>query len=119
MSRYDREDIEGLDLPDPDPTTSTYYIKDGVELDGNEYNGLLDPPKVCAKAIQHKDAKAITHYILCNDRNQMFDPKEWDSRYRRNNLWKFRRVDLSTFDLYVRFLKHSYRSLLSQAERGL
>ena len=119
MSRNDQEDVGFLDLPDPNPTTATYYIDGGIGVDREKYNVLTDAKPICAKAIQNKDTKFITYFILCSNSNQMFDPKERDSRYKIKSRWKFRRVNSSTFDLYLRFLKHHYRSLLSQAEREL
>ena len=119
MSRNDQENVDFLDLPDPNPTTATYYIDDGISIDREQYDVLTDAKPICAKAIQNKITKTTTFFILCNSSNQMFDPKERDSRYKIKSRWKFRRVNSSTFDLYLRFLKHHYRSLLSQAEREL
>ena len=119
MSRNDQEDVGFLDLPDPNPTTATYYIDGGIGVDREKYNVLTDAKPICAKVIQNKITKTTTFFILCNSSNQMFDPKERDVRYKKRDTWKFRSVNSSTFDLYLRFLKHHYRSLLSQAEREL
>ena len=119
MSRYDREDVEFLNLPDPDPTSVNYYINGGVAINRETYLQLDNPQSVCAKEVQNKETHIITYFVLTSNRNQMFDPKEHDSRYRTRNSWKFRRVNRSTFDLYVKFLTQHYKSFLLQAERGL
>jgi len=119
MSRYDREDVDFLNLPDPNPTIVNYYIKGGISLDREQYEQTDNQSAICAKEIQNKETKITTFYVLCNSLNQMFDPKDKDTRYGLRDQWKFRRVNRPTFDLYVSFLKNNYKSLLSQAERGL
>jgi len=119
MSRYERDDISHLNLPDPISTRANYYIKDGEVIKREKYNTLKHPAVVCCKEIQHIETKITTYYVLCNGCNQMFDPHEQDTRYKVRSQWKFRRVNRSTFDLYTKFLRQHYKSLLSQAERGL
>jgi len=124
MSRHDRNNVEHLDLPDPELTNANYYISDGTFMSREEYAALattsLDAqPKICAKEVQSKRTEVNRYFILCNNRNQMFDPRETDGRYKIRNVWKFRPVSFSTFDTYRKFLKTRYTSLLSQAERGL
>ena len=119
MSRNDREDVEFLNLPDPEPTIANYYMAEGLVLDRDEFEQTQCPLRICAKEIQNKETKITTYFVLCNNRNQMFDPRDTDARYQIRNVWKFRRVMRSTFDLYVKFLKQKYTSMLTQAERGL
>ena len=119
MARNEFENVDFLNLPDPDPTIANYYVIDGKTIAREQYKQLDNPPVICAKEIQNKETKITTYFILCNTRNQMFDPNEKDIRYKRRNDWKFRKVVRSTFETYVSFLRNHYKSLLSQAERGL
>lgn len=119
MSRHENENVDFLNLPDPDPVLADYYLSDGSIISRDEYLKLKKPPRVCAKAVQNQETKIVTYFILCNNRNQMYDPRESDGRYFTRNWWKFRRVLKSTFEIYIKFLKQKYTSLLTQAERGL
>lgn len=117
--RSDQENLDHLDLPDPDVNTAIYYVEGGIAIDRQDYYSLDKPLTVCAKAVQTIESGVTRYFILCNNRNQMFDPRESDKRYIIRNVWKFRPVKRTTFDLYVKFLKAKYTSLLTQAERGL
>lgn len=117
--RSDQENVEHLNLPDPELSIVVYYIDGGTSIDREDYLEQKLKTIICAKAVQNKQTDITRHYVLCNNRNQMFDPRETDGRYKIRNVWKFRSVNRSTFDLYVKFLKAKYTSLLTQAERGL
>jgi len=127
MSRHENEDVTHLKLPDPVTTRTTYYFKDSVALNQGQFEELRTlcgrenktPPVVCAKTVEGTDTNIVSHYILCNNAGRMYDPKATDKRYQARSIWKFRRVKKSTFDLYTKFLKQNYKSLLHQAERGL
>jgi len=119
MSRHDQEDVGFLNLPDPEVTSANYYLNGGIVMDRDEYNKQQNKQTICAKEVQHKATQITYYYVLCNNRNQMFDPRETDTNYKIRNVWKFRRVSRSTFDLYTKFLKQKYTSMLIQAERGL
>jgi hypothetical protein len=119
MSRYDQDNVDHLDLPDPNPTVANYYIENSTFIDREAYMRMSDPPKVCAKEVQHKETKITSYFVLCNNRSRIFDPRVTDPRYRTRNYWKFRKVTRSTFELYIKFLKNKYNSLLLQAERSM
>jgi len=119
MSQNDREDVSHLDLPDPIQTKAIYYVEGGKSIDRKEYLNIEKQPLVCAKEVQHLETKITTYFILCASNGQMFDPRETDRRYRVRNVWKFRRVTRTTFDIYLKFLQHKYTSMLSQAQRSM
>ena len=119
MSRHENEDISHLNLPDPKTNEVIYYLREGVAISEEEYKDREMVTQVCAKIVKHIDSDNSSYYIFCNNRTQMYDPDNYDVRYMIRNTWKFRKVSRTVFDLYIKFLKQHYRSLLSQAERGL
>jgi len=119
MSRNEQENLDHLDLPDPVQTTAVYITINGEEIDRTEYNSMEKQPKICAKKITHNETGKTTLFILCDSGAQMFDPRNTDVRYLRRNVWQFRRVSGTSFDLYMKFLKQKYTSLLQQAQRRL
>jgi len=119
MSRNENVDISHLDLPDPIQTQAIYYIGDGESIDRKAYINMEQQPTVYAKQVQHIETKITTYFVLCASDGKMFDPRDTDKRYRIRNLWKFRRVTRTAFDMYVKFLQHKYTSMLSQAQRSM
>ena len=124
MTRHDQEDLEFLNLPDTETTSVVYNVEDGKAMSKKEYedvknNVIVKTPTICGKAITTKETGITQYYVLCNNRNQMFDPGETDKRYIIRNRWKFTKVKRTAFDTYVKFLQQHYTSLLRQAERGL
>lgn len=125
MSRNENENVEFLKLPDSNTVDMIYYVHGGKKYTDEEYLNLVTEtkdrniPNICCKMLTNKETGLTTYYILCNNMNQMFDPKNKDFRYKKRSNWKFRRVNRSTFDTYVKFLQQNYKSLLTQAERGL
>jgi hypothetical protein len=117
MSRNENENIDSLDVPKPGNAETEYYLSNGATVTEPK----CDPPLIiCGKVLQSKViGNYSTYYVLCNKNNQFFDPQNSDIRYKTNGIWRFRRVDKDTFELYVKFLKQKYQSLLRQAERGL
>ena len=118
MSRNENEDVSDLELPDPQSLDVTFILEKGLEVKLEEYNDQ-NKHTICAKSLKHKGSGKTTYYILCGDGSTMFNPNNKDVGYKRRNVWKYRKVNKSTFDLYLLFLKNSYNSLLFQAERGL
>lgn len=125
MSRNENEDLSHLNTFGNNSTEITYCFDGGKTISKNECEKISQT--VCAKIIKSivNDSDAIqnssnntSYYILCNNHNMMFDPREKNPRYKRN-LWKYRKVDYTTFNLYMKFLKEKYTSLLTQAERRL
>src|SRR6056297_4313452 len=114
MSRHEYEDIEHLNLPDKDMLEIVYVFDDGNTLP-KEYSQNVTQ-KICAKQVKHNKTDISSYYILSNDHNRMFDPRQ-RSRVYRKYIWKYKKVDKECFDLYIKFLKQKYTSLLSQAER--
>lgn len=119
MSRNDQENVEHLDLPDPVQTDAIYYTCTGEPIDREDYNKMENPPKICAKRVTHRDTGTTTLFVLSNSGGQMFDPRETDRRYLIRNVWSFRRVSGTPFELYMKFLKQKYTSLLQQAQRRI
>jgi hypothetical protein len=119
MSRNEQDNIDHLDLPDPIQTEAIYFTTTGEAISREAYNQMKQPPKICAKKVMHNETGKVTLFVLCDSGAQMFDPRETDVRYLRRNVWKFRRVSGTSFDLYMKFLKQKYTSLLQQAQRRL
>lgn len=117
MSRNENENLDHISLPDPVNTHANYYIKNGEIINRDVYYKMEKPPTVYAKEVQNTNTKIVTHFVLSNNHGQMFDPGEIDLRYRNRNIWKFRRVKRTAFELYIKFLKQHYKSFLRQAER--
>lgn len=121
MSRYDREDLSHLDLPEPDQYFVTYYTApDGNSISKEAYY-TLEPeqqPIVCGKITTNKESGTRNFFVLCSDRNELYDPRERGMQSHRNR-WRFVKVKRTVFDLYMKFLNQRYQSLLKQAERGL
>ena len=119
MGRHDRDNVDHLNLPNPVTTTAIYYTETNEAIDREKYQTLRQPPVIVAKEVQHPQTKITDHFILIGSNNRMYDPRVNDARYKRRDLWKFRRVTRVAFDLYRKFLKAKYSSLLTQAERAL
>jgi len=119
MSRNENDNIDHLSLPDPIRTKANYYIKNGEIISREKFfeTNWKKRPIVYAKEVQNIDTKISTYFVLSNNNGQMFDPSEIDPRYKSRNIWKFRRVKKTAFDLYAKFLKQHYKSFLRQAER--
>lgn len=115
MSRHENDNVDHLYLPNKNATQVTYYFQDGIVTDEEPDNAMA-----FAKKVEWSDEKdqTVNYYILCNNYNRMFDPRETEPRYKTRQ-WRYRKVKKPAFDLYVRFLKEKYISLLLQAERQL
>ena len=126
MSRNENEDVSHLNLPDPISLQIQYYMEDGDILDDEQFDNLVleykqqqrKLPFICAKSVHNINTKINTYFVLCAG-SLIFDPRDKDSRYRSRHHWKMRRVNKSTYNNYIRFLRTSYTSFLHQAERGL
>lgn len=82
------------------------------DLDGNE---TYDPPKFhCAYQVDH-DEHTNSYIYRCG--SEFFNPAQAKDFGYMKKSWKFSKVGLDAFDLYVRFLKSKYRHLLTQSER--
>ena len=116
MSRHEYENVDHMYLPNKNATFVTYYC-----ADGNIVNKEKECKDIaCAKKVEWFDEEdnTVNYYILCNNYNRMFNPREIEPHY-KNRGWKYRKVDKPTFNLYTKFLKEKYHSLLLQAERRL
>ena len=126
MGRNENEDVSHLDLPNPITLETQYYMEDGDILDDEQFESLKTEckqqrqkfPVTCAKSVHNIVTQIDTYFILCAG-SLLFDPRDKDSRYRSRHHWKMRRVNKSTYNTYIRFLRTNYTSFLHQAERGL
>ena len=119
MSRNENDNVDHLSLPDPTNTKANYYIKNGNVISREKFFEIRweDRPTVYAKEVQNINTKISSYFVLSNNHGQMFDSDEIDPRYKSRNIWKFRRVKKTAFELYIKFLKQHYKSFLHQAER--
>lgn len=100
MSRYENEDLSGLNLPE----------------DTREENSHTHGDLTCAKTIYDHSTNITSYYILCAG-SKVYDPTEIDVRYKTRNNWKLRRVKKSIYDMYLNFLSNKRKALLYQIER--
>lgn len=103
MSRYENENLEGLNLPDPDNKT---------------YDDVVCNNVLCARVITNSNTRMTTYHILCAG-GQLYDPYNIDIRYKTRNPWKMRRVRRSAFELYFKFIDTRHKTFLHQAEREI
>jgi len=120
MGRYDHADTSHMCIKNQNVTLVTCYFSDGIVMTITSEEEIDKKEVICAKKVSWHDNKDqnTTYYILCNNHNQMFDPRSNEPLYKKRN-WKYRMVNQKTFNLYVRFLDEKYNRLLLQAERLL
>lgn len=121
MSRHENENIDHLNLPDTQVLERKHVLTSGKTLSDTELNKINvgnKPPIICAKEVFNNSTKSYSYYILCAG-GQMFDPTKIDVRYKSRNNWKHRRVNKSTYNLYMQFLNTKHKTYLYQAERSI
>jgi hypothetical protein len=125
MGRYENENVEHIDNS-PDQQNTYYFLEDGIKVTKEQYYQAQCQEIVCAKIIEntildrnYDEFSKTNYYVLANNRGQLFDPRESDSRYRIRTRWQYRKVRRSVFDTYLKFLQQKYKSFLIQAEREL
>ncbi len=108
MSRWEHEDLKGLDVDEFHYETT--YV--------NETGGVGTEDDHCAKLISNLDDKTMRYYVLCGD-GKLYNPNTMTAREKLKILWKMRKVDETVYDLYTRYLKTRTRGLLLNAERRM
>ena len=126
MARHESENVDDLNLPDPDVLKKRNFLENGMIVDDEELTQLMNqyniqrktPPVICAKEIFNTKTRLYSYYILCAG-GQMFDITNTNVRYKSRNIWKLRRTNKTTYGLYTQFLKTKHKTYLYQAERNV
>lgn len=108
MGRHENEDLSGLDINELGYKTD-YINEKGVD-------GFVD--NICAKTITNLNDGTIRYYVLCGD-TRLYNPDTMTAREKLKILWKMKKVSLTVYDLYVRYLKTRTKGLLLNAERRM
>ncbi len=108
MSRWEHEDLGDLDINELDYETD--YI--------NEQGGLGTEDSHCAKALTNENDGTIRYYVLCGD-TRLYNPNTMTKREKQKIIWKMKKVSLTVYDLYTRYLRTRTKGLLLNAERRM
>lgn len=113
MSRWENDDINHLDLPDPTKYNTILIDKFGNETD--------DANKSVAKIVEVEDpALPKNNYYIKYSRGELVDPHHIEgTRGFNDKRYTFKKVDKDIYALYFRFLKTKNRLYFTQARRLL
>ena len=106
MSRYDNEDLNDLNIPDPPKRTETFLGAGGEETDIN--NSF-------AKVLNVDGNEA---YFIWFGRGDLFDPWGSDRLHRNRPYYSFKKVNGTTFNYYIKYLKSQNNLYLTRARRS-
>jgi hypothetical protein len=122
MNQHTEEELKHLQLPDPLVVTVTCYLADGSEMLEEDYLKLENANKndkiLCAKHLFNHDTEIDTFFIL-SDGHSFYNPRIVNNRAFHHGRWRFRKVALTVFKSYIRFLNSKHQAFLYQAERNM
>ena len=106
MARWENEDLNGLNVPDPPERSIKYIDKNGSECKENV---------AVAKTINEDDKKA--YYILYG-RGEIVEPHQIDTNFAKNKTaYSFKKVTEQAFAAYNKYLKTKNRLYFTNARR--
>lgn len=108
MGRHENEDLSGLDINEL--TYSTYYVNEKGG-DGNEHDH-------CAKKVLNLNDGTNRYFVLYGN-DSLYNPDTMTAREKQKILWKMKKVNLTVYDLYIRYLRTRTKGLLLNAERRM
>lgn len=107
MSRWENEDVSGLNLPDPDTIVYTFLDKNGKEIE-NEQQAVAKIASLNTKN---------TYYIKYG-RGEIIDPHHVDTNvYKNDKYYVFKKVTETAFASYKKFLTTKNRLYFTTARR--
>ena len=107
MARWENENLDDLNLPEPDNKVSTYYGAGAQEADSSA---------AFVKVIDNNGYK--THYIKFG-RGDLLDPLGADKDKYNRPYFEYKKVDKKVYEYYMQYLQNRERIFLTRARRAL
>ncbi len=111
MTRGDKEDLSGLDIPRPAKIDIKFYDTRGNEAE--EKNAIA---KVVTTNLDYETMS--TQRFVLYGRGEILDPHGVDTRANRS-FYKYKKVPESSFNNYIKYLKTKNRMYFTRARRSI
>ena len=109
MARNEKEDVSGIELPEPLQSNIKFYDQNGKQC--KESTGVA---KIVSTFLTYENL-SVQRFVLYG-RGEILDPHGVDSRANKS-MYKYKKVSEKAFDNYIKYLESKNTMYFTRARR--